>query len=101
MADSLRGYYRSYVFPEACVQVKEVRKDGGDLLVTVVSNVYVPVTALTVSDDRTHFSDNYFKLYPGRGKTVRIIGCSEDPQVQAVKMTPGEIREQYEDKVEF
>lgn len=100
-ADSLRGYYRSYVFPEASVQIKEKKKDGDDLLVTVVSDAYVPVTALTVSDDRTHFSDNYFKLYPGVDKTVRIIGCGEEPQVQAVRMTPGEIKAQYEDRVEF
>lgn len=100
-ADSLRGYYRSYVFPEASVQIKETQKDGDDLLVTVVSDAYAPVVALTVSDDRTHFSDNYFKLYPGMPKTVRIIGCGEEPQVQAVQMTPGDIRDQYEDKVVF
>lgn len=87
-ADSLRAYYRDYVFPKAEPKVEDVKRDGNDLLVTVSSDVYAPVVRLATSDDRVHYSDNYFKLYPGEKKTVRVENCGETPAADAVEMTP-------------
>lgn len=89
-ADSLRAYYRDYSFPQARLEIEEVRPDGDDLLVTVSADAYVPLAYLKVSDDRVHFSDNYFKLYPHEKKTVRVENCSETPQILCVRTTPAE-----------
>ena len=89
-ADSLRAYYRDVAFPKAQVKVDSVEKDGNDLMVTVSADAYVPVAYLKTSDDRVHYSDNYFKLYPGEKKTVRVLNCTEEPVVYTAEMEPGE-----------
>ena len=59
--------------------IESVEKDGSDLLVTVRANVFTPFAYLMTSDDRVHYSDNYFKLYPGEAKTIRVENCDETP----------------------
>lgn len=88
-ADSLRAYYRNYDFPEASFYIDSVQPDGEDMLVTVHASAYVPVAYLRTSDDRTHFSDNYFKLYPNEAKTIRIFNCHETPTLHSAAMEPG------------
>ena len=78
-ADSLRAYYREYTIPESDAVIESVEKDGSDLLVTVRANVFTPFAYLMTSDDRVHYSDNYFKLYPGEAKTIRVENCDEMP----------------------
>lgn len=78
-ADSLRAYYREYTIPESDAVIESVEKDGSDLLVTVRANVFTPFAYLMTSDDRVHYSDNYFKLYPGEAKTIRVENCDETP----------------------
>lgn len=87
-ADSLRAYYRDYELPKAELKLEAVEKEGSDLLVTVSASAYVPVAYLQTSDDRVHYSDNYFKLYPGEKKTVRIENCTEAPKLFAAEMEP-------------
>lgn len=87
-ADSLRAYYREYAFPQAALNIEETRQEGEDLLVTVSASAYTPVAYLRASDDRIHYSDNYFKLYPGEKKTIRQEGCTELPQLLAAEMMP-------------
>lgn len=89
-ADSLRAYYRDYTFPKASVKIESAEMDGKDMVVTVSADAYVPVAYLKTSDDRVHYSDNYFKLYPGEKKTVRILNCTEAPTVHVAEMEPGE-----------
>ncbi len=89
-ADSLRAYYRDYSFPRAQVKIDRVEEDGNDLLVTVSADAYVPVAYLQAEDDRVHFSDNYFKLYPGESKTIRQEGSHTPPNLVVAEMTPGE-----------
>ena len=60
-------------------RIESVEKDGSDLLVTVRANVFTPFAYLMTSDDRVHYSDNYFKLYPGEAKTIRVENCDETP----------------------
>lgn len=51
-ADSLRAYYRDYVFPESDAKMEKVEQDGNDLLVTIRASVYTPFAYLMTSDDR-------------------------------------------------
>lgn len=87
-ADSLRAYYRDYVFPEDGLKLEATEQDGEDLLVTVSAGCYVPVAYLKPADDRVHLSDNYFKLYPGEKKTVRLESCREIPELLRLQMEP-------------
>ena len=89
-ADSLRAYYRDYTFPESRAKIESVERDGGDLLVTVSADVYTPFAYLTTSDDRVHYSDNYFTLYPNEKKTVRVESCAEMPVLRVAETTPSE-----------
>lgn len=86
--DSLRAYYRDYHFPVPQTKITEVSRDGKDTWVTIVSDTYVPIAYLTTSDDRAHFSDNYFKLYPQHEKTVRISNCVETPTLNVAITQP-------------
>lgn len=88
-ADSLRAYYRNYVFPKAEVQLLSAEPRGEDLLITLRANAYAPVVYLQTSDDRMHYSDNYFKLYPNREKKVYLKNCKEIPGVFVAEMMPG------------
>ncbi len=92
-ADSLRAYYRDVTFPEAQLTVEKVEQDGDGMLVTVSADKYVPVAYLKTSDDRVHYSDNYFKLYPGESKTLRIESCTEQPELLAAAMEPGGVKQ--------
>ncbi len=87
-ADSLRAYYREYSFPKPELRLERVEQSGEDLLVTVSSGCYTPVAYLKTSDDRVRYSDNYFKLYPGEKKTVRVKNCTEAPTLHAAEMQP-------------
>lgn len=89
-ADSLRAYYRDHSFPQGKAEIVDVKEDKDGLLVTVSSDVYVPVAYLTTSDDRVHYSDNYFKLYPSERKTVRVEKCKEKPQLHVLETTYAE-----------
>lgn len=87
-ADSLRAYYRSYTFPKADIRILSAEPDGGDMVVTLQSDVFVPVACLRTSDDRVRYSDNYCKLYPGEKKQIRVENCQEIPAVFAAEMKP-------------
>ena len=89
-ADSLRAYYRDYVFPESDAKIERVEQDGKDLLVTVSADVYTPFVYLMTSDDRVHYSDNFFTLYPDEKKTVRVESCTETPVLHVAKTMPSE-----------
>lgn len=93
-ADSLRAYYREYCFPEANVKIESAEIQGENLLVTVSADAYVPVAYLETADDRVHFSDNYFKLYPGEKKQIMVEGCT---QIPALLTAPMEYAPQPED----
>lgn len=89
-ADSLRAYYRDYVFPDPAgsLKLEKAEQEGQDLLVTVSAGCYVPVAYLKPGDDRVHLSDNYFKLYPGEKKTVRLENCREVPELLRLELEP-------------
>lgn len=89
-ADSLRAYYRDYVFPESHAKIEAVEQDGNDLLVTVSADVYTPFAYLMTSDDRVHYSDNYFTLYPNEKKTIRVENCTETPALHIAKTMPSD-----------
>lgn len=89
-ADSLRAYYRDYVFPESHAKIEAVEQDGNDLLVTVSADVYTPFAYLMTSDDRIHYSDNYFTLYPNEKKTIRVENCTETPALHIAKTMPSD-----------
>ena len=89
-ADSLRAYYRNYEFPDAKPVILSAVKEQDDYIIKVLSDDYIPVTVLKTMDDRVHYSDNYFTLYPKQEKTIRIQNCSEKPEIFALKMKPGE-----------
>ena len=89
-ADSLRAYYRDYVFPDPAgsLKLEKAEQEGQDLLVTVSAGCYVPVAYLKPGNDRVHLSDNYFKLYPGEKKTVRLENCREVPELLRLELEP-------------
>lgn len=89
-ADSLRAYYRDYVFLESHAKIEAVEQDGNDLLVTVSADVYTPFAYLMTSDDRVHYSDNYFTLYPNEKKTIRVENCTETPALHIAKTMPSD-----------
>lgn len=89
-ADSLRAYYRDYVFPESHAKIEAVEQDGNDLLVTVSADVYTPFAYLMTSDDRVHYSDNYLTLYPNEKKTIRVENCTETPALHIAKTMPSD-----------
>lgn len=89
-ADSLRAYYRDYVFPESDAKIEKVEQDGNDLLVTIRASVYTPFAYLMTSDDRVHYDDNYVTLYPNEPKTLRVENCTETPVLHVAAPTPSE-----------
>lgn len=89
-ADSLRAYYRDYVFPKSDAKIEHVESDGDDLLVTISASVYTPFAYLMTSDDRVHYSDNYVTLYPGEKKTIRVENCTETPVLHVAETMPSE-----------
>lgn len=95
-ADSLRAYYRDCQFPKAGLKIESTEQAGDDLLVTVSSDCYTPVAYLKTTDDRVRYSDNYFKLYPGEKKTIRVMNCTDIPQLFAAEMEPGSPRKEFE-----
>ena len=90
MADSLRAYYRDYIFPKANIQLEKLDNEGEDLVINVSADCYVPIICLKTSDDRVHYSDNYFKLYPGEKKEVKLEACNETPEAFALELEPNE-----------
>ena len=89
-ADSLRAYYRDYVFPESDAKIEKVEQDGNDLLVTIRASVYTPFAYLMTSDDRVHYDDNYVTLYPNEPKTLRVENCTETPVLHVAAPAPSE-----------
>ena len=89
-ADSLRAYYRDYVFPESDAKIEKVEQDGNDLLVTIRASVYTPFAYLMTSDDRVHYDDNYVTLYPNEPKTLRVENCMETPVLHVAAPAPSE-----------
>lgn len=89
-ADSLRAYYRDYVFPESDAKIEKVEQDGNDLLVTIRASVYTPFAYLMTSDDRVHYDDNYVTLYPNEPKTLRVENCTERPVLHVAAPAPSE-----------
>lgn len=83
-AVSLRGYYRSFLFPESHVRRKASKQEGPDCLLTIESDVFTPFVQICCADDRTHMEDNYFFMLPGESRTVRVYQCSEIPEVRAI-----------------
>lgn len=89
-ADSLRAYYRDYVFPESDAKIEKMEQDGNDLLVTIRASVYTPFAYLMTSDDRVHYDDNYVTLYPNEPKTLRVENCTETPVLHVAAPAPSE-----------
>ena len=89
-ADSLRAYYRDYVFPESDAKMEKVEQDGNDLLVTIRASVFTPFAYLMTSDDRVHYDDNYVTLYPNEPKTLRVENCTETPVLHVAAPAPSE-----------
>lgn len=89
-ADSLRAYYRDYVFPKSDAKIEKVEQDGNDLLVTIRASVYTPFAYLMTSDDRVHYDDNYVTLYPNEPKTLRVENCTETPVLHVAAPAPSE-----------
>lgn len=83
-ADSLRAYYRNHEFPESHAKITKTQPDEKDLLITVKADVYTPFVYLSAGDDRIHYSDNYFPLYPGKEKTVRQENSLTMPEIAVV-----------------
>ncbi|NLB39284.1 MAG: hypothetical protein GX810_08580 [Clostridiales bacterium] len=89
-ATTVRGHYRALPLKDARVRITEKQRDGGDVVLTLVSDAYAPVVYLACQDDRTHLSDNYFELLPGIAKTVRVRADeAEGIAVKVLKITRG------------
>ena len=78
------------MFPESHAKIEAVEQDGNDLLVTVSADIYTPFAYLMTSDDRVHYSDNYFTLYPNEKKTIRVENCTETPALHIAKTMPSD-----------
>ena len=64
--------------PQAEVRVREHKRNGQVRAVTLRADTYARNVALTCTDRDLHLAENWFDLFPGRTKTVRI-----DPPVRA------------------
>ena len=71
-ATTVRGHYRALPLVQPHVRITHTKESGDRLLVTVQSDVYVPVAYLKTIDDRTHLSDNYFELLPGVPRVIAL-----------------------------
>lgn len=71
-ATTVRGHYRALPLVQPHVRITHTEESGDRLLVTVQSDVYVPVAYLKTIDDRTHLSDNYFELLPGVPRVIAL-----------------------------
>jgi beta-mannosidase len=78
-AISLRGYYKDIKFPAAKIEASQ----SGNVL-TLKSDVFVPVAEIQLKDDTVKMSDNYFVLLPGVEKRIEIFNSSEKPAARTV-----------------
>lgn len=70
--------------PPANLRVEKAVTDDG-VEVRVASDVYAYFVKLTVSIEGTRFSDNYFDLFPGQEKVIRVWN------VQGQRLAPDEV----------
>jgi hypothetical protein len=72
---------RDLKLPGGRVDVLREVRDGEDLVVTLRSDVFLH--GVHVRED-LRLSDNYFDLFPGHEKVVRIEGTRESPAWRTV-----------------
>jgi beta-mannosidase len=76
--------------PPANLRVEKTATDDG-VEVRVASDVYAYFVKLTVPMDGTRFSDNYFDLFPGQEKVIRVwnsLGQQLSPDEVVVSPLP-------------